>query len=240
MIAPLADKSHLVIVAGHAICRDLSRPTADESWILLDFQRGEPPCYLEHIRRGVELAAVPESLLVFSGGQSRRDAGPRSEAQSYYWLADHHGWWGQPGIAARAFTEEFARDSFENLLFSICRFREVTGHNPAHVTFVSWEFKRRRFDLHRAAIHWPASRFTYVGANDPPHREQALRAEAETERLYQADPYSGYEPLVSKRDSRNPFRRQHGYGVSCPDLQVLFSHRGPGPAPLPSWSVEGR
>lgn len=29
-----------------------------------------------------------------------------------------------------AAVQEHARDSYENLLFSICRFREVTGHYP--------------------------------------------------------------------------------------------------------------
>jgi hypothetical protein len=143
-------------------------------------------------------------------------------------VAEHFGWWGK-ALSGDAFTEEFARDSFENLLFGICRFAEVTGRYPDQVTFVSWEFKRRRFDLHRAAIGWPEDRFRYAGANNPPHLDQALRAEEATERLYLADPYSGREPLQSKRDSRNPFRRQHGYGSSCPELLPLFGHRGPEP-----------
>jgi hypothetical protein len=36
----------------------------------------------------------------------------------------------------RVQTEEFARDSFENLLFSICRFRQVSQKYPERITIV--------------------------------------------------------------------------------------------------------
>ena len=88
---------HLILVAGHAVyvAPDFARPEADESWLLQDFQRGEPPFYIEHIRRGVELTAADAgALLMFSGGQTRREAGPRSEAESYWRLAEHFGWFG--------------------------------------------------------------------------------------------------------------------------------------------------
>jgi hypothetical protein len=41
---------------------------------------------------------------------------------------------GHEELKARALTEEHARDSFENLLFSICRFFELTGHFPHNIT----------------------------------------------------------------------------------------------------------
>jgi hypothetical protein len=37
----------------------------------------------------------------------------------------------------RTGTEEHARDSLENVLFSICRFYELTGHFPHNITVVS-------------------------------------------------------------------------------------------------------
>jgi hypothetical protein len=231
--------SHLcraVIVAGHAVLLNPRDPLSDASWILLDFQRGEPPCYVGHVRAGVDLAAAdPESLLLFSGGQSRREAGPRSEGLSYFEIAEHYGWWSATEVAERAATEEFARDSFENLLFGICRFQEITGRYPDHVTFVSWAFKEQRFGMHREALGWPAARFTYVGANNPPELAQALTAEERARVKYAADPYSSGPEFTRKRDDRNPFRRQHGYFTSCPELAALFHHRGPEPftAPLP-------
>lgn len=56
----------------------------------------------------------------------------------------------------RMVTEEYARDSHENLLFSTCRFSEMTGQYPSKITVVGFEFKRQRFqDIHRYAIGYP-------------------------------------------------------------------------------------
>jgi hypothetical protein len=217
-----------VIVAGHAVLLDPGDPASDASWSLLDFQRGEPPKYIEHVRRGLEIAAAdPHALLMFSGGQSRLDAGPRSEAQSYWLIAERARWLDYPGLAARCTTEEFARDSFENLIFGICRFRELTGRYPLRVTMVGWRFKERRFHLHRQAIRWPEERFDYAGANDPADLGQALAAETVNTKKYVADPYSSSAEFRAKREWRNPFRRQHGYFTSCPELKALLRHEGP-------------
>ena len=222
-------QNNAVVVAGHAICAD------EVNWILLPFQRGEVPFSIEHIEAGVRAAADPDALLIFTGGCSRPEAGPWSEAQSYYWIADRLGWFGHPDVRRRAITEEFARDSYENLLYSICRAREFTGAYPQHVTFVSWEFKRERFDLHRQAIHWPLSRFTYVGPNNPPAIDQAIEAETRNRAAYVADPYFSSPAFRAKRDARNPFRRTAGYLQVCPELTALVMHEGPvfyeGPLP---------
>lgn len=70
--------------------------------------------------------------------------------------------------------QEHARDSFENLLFSVCRFREATGHYPAQITVASFEFKHARFaDLHLKALQWPLQRFRFLGT--PALSEQALQ-----------------------------------------------------------------
>src|ERR1051325_1966427 len=115
---------HLIITPAHAIWNLCGDPGADASWFLRDYQRGEPRFYIEHIRRGVELAAADErSVLVFTGGQTFPDAGPRSEALGYWALAEHFGWWGARPVRARGILEDFSGDSFENVLYSICRFR---------------------------------------------------------------------------------------------------------------------
>ncbi len=209
---------NLIVVAGHAILRDLAHVETDAGWYLLDFQRGEPVHYAAHIQRGVEEAAAdPEALLLFSGGATRRQAGPRTEALSYWLVAEHYGWFGHPAVAPRALLEDFARDSFENLLFSLARFFEVTRQMPAHVTVVGWEFKRERFTrLHRQAIGWPVERFSYLGVNDPADLDQAQRAEQQARAKYEADPYSLGPEFQAKKAERNPFRRQHGYALSCP------------------------
>lgn len=211
---------NLIIVAGHAIVQDLERVSQDAGWYLLDFQLGEPERYIGHIRRAIEEAAAdPNALLIFSGGPTRKEAGPRSEALSYWLVAEHFNWFGHASVRGRAYLEDFARDSFENLLFGICRHREIAGHLPDHVSLVSWEFKRTRFeDLHREAIAWPRERFRYVGANDPERIDQALDSEQRACAKYIADPYSLGEEFRAKKLDRNPFRRQHGYSVSCPEM----------------------
>ena len=72
----------------------------------------------------------------------RRDVGPLSEAASYYYLAEEKKWF-SGGVNQRTFLEEYARDSFENLLLSLCRFREASGTYPQKVTVVGFDFKVR-------------------------------------------------------------------------------------------------
>ena len=223
---------NLVAVAGHAIPRDFSDLTADSSWYLKHFQAGEGGCFVEHVRAGVLAASHdPDALLVFSGGQSDRAAGPRSEGAGYWSIAQHFKWWGHAGVLERATTEEFACDSFDNLQFSICRFREVTGAYPDRVTCVGWRFKEARFQIHREALRFPADRFTYLGVNDPPRLEEAMPFEAERRHLFEADPYGASSEAAERRTMRNPFRRQHGYAASCPEIRHLLEWKGPAPYP---------
>jgi len=209
----------------------------DASWFLRDYQRGEPRFYIEHVRRGVELAAADRrTVLVFSGGQTFPDAGPRSEALGYWALAEHFEWWGAPQVRARSILEDFSGDSFENVLYSICRFREFAGVYPRAVTVTGWGFKAARFlHCHRPAARFPPERFQYVGVNDPVDLAAAIRGEAANRAAFEADPYGRAGALARKRDGRNPFRRQHGFHASCPELKALLDHRGPeifvGPLP---------
>jgi hypothetical protein len=120
-------------------------------------------------------------------------------------------------------------------MFSLCRFREVTGSYPESVTVVSFSFKRRRFEqLHAGALQWPPHRLRYVGA-DPPVASgfdpaEASRGEAENAaRPFESDPYGCHsEALQRKRRERNPFLRTAPYALSCPDMAELLSHCGPG------------
>ena len=76
----------------------------------------------------------------------------------------------------RATTESYALDSYQNLLFSIARFHEFTGHFPRNITVVGYEFKRKRFvDLHRAAIRWPLHQFQYVGVDADDEESQSAQ-----------------------------------------------------------------
>jgi hypothetical protein len=220
----------MVMVAGHAVYtgKDFLKPEDDGNWFLQSFQKGEPPFYIEHAKVGVEIAAKsPSSVLVFSGGQTRSKAGPISEAQSYWRIADHFGWWGHPEVRERAVCEEYARDSYENVLFSVCRFREFAGSYPGRMVCVGWAFKEARFNMHREAIRFPAGHFQYVGANNPVNVSEAMASEEKNAILpFKADPYGNQPELANKRTARNPFRRKVPYALSCPEVKGLLLHKG--------------
>lgn len=66
-----------------------------------------------------------------------------------------------------ATSEDYAMDSYQNLLFSIARFHELTGSFPENITVVGYEMKRRRFEeLHIPALRWPKNRFAYIGIDE--------------------------------------------------------------------------
>jgi hypothetical protein len=230
-----ASLNHVIIVAGHAVYvgENFDNVAADRNWYLERFQRGEPRFYIEHIRHGVDLAARDStSLLVFSGGQTREHAGPRSEAQSYWLIAEHFRWWSQPDVARRATTEEFARDSLENVLFGICRFFECVDRYPEKVTVVSWTFKQSRFEFHRDTLRYPKDRFVFAGVNNPDDLVGAEQGEQRARREFEDDPFgteiaAAGEParLGDKRSARSPFKRVAPYTQSCRELAALLSHR---------------
>ncbi|PXF42303.1 hypothetical protein BWQ96_07938 [Gracilariopsis chorda] len=228
----------LVMVAGHAIYTGLHwEPTSlrdERNWMLEPFQQGQVDTFLQHVQRGVQLAANDSSaLLLFSGGQTRQYAGPRSEAMTYWMAAQTLNWFGYASthVQNRTFAEEYARDSMENLLFSICRFNQLTGTYPRVIKVVGFAFKKYRFtDLHRRAIRFPAHRFKYYGVD--PDKVKGIRGVTAGERAhalgpFAADPYGCNSPVLgSKRRGRNPYLRYHPYPQGCPELSALFRHCG--------------
>jgi len=224
---------NLIIVAGHTIFIGNNFEETDEkqNWYLESYQKDELQAFLQHIKHGVKIAAKDNSsLLLFSGGHTRQAAGPRTEALSYWSVAEALDWFGFPYVRWRALTEEFSRDSFENLLFSICRFREIVGRYPKNITIVSFDFKRTRFvELHRAALRFPSERFFYKGIDpvDTKARFNALKGEQENALLhFEKDPYGCRSPLREKREERNPFMMSHPYPKGCPELERVFSYCG--------------
>jgi len=130
----------------------------------------------QHLSRAEIAVADPSAVLIFSGGVTRPSSPSQSEAQSYLRLALDSGL--LMNRTHIAFAEDYALDSFQNLLFSLARFHEVV-HGPYRwpekITVVGFEMKRRRFEeLHRKAIRWPTSKFQYVGVDVV---DEAARAE---------------------------------------------------------------
>ncbi|KIO18967.1 hypothetical protein M407DRAFT_224281 [Tulasnella calospora MUT 4182] len=250
------DVRHLIVVAGHAVWTG-SDPKArlDESnWILEDRQRGggNVAAFFRHIEEGARLVnSDAHALLVFSGGQTR----PTSlitEAQSYHQLAiasklldleGHHPSTLHPTL--RTTSENFALDSFQNLLFSLARFHEVTGSYPTNITVVGFGMKKPRFqELHRKAIRWPEERFQYIGIDVEGDTSLAYAGESEFGYgPYSKDLYGCHDNLLAKRRRRNPFQIYHPYHSSAPELTGLFEWCPAGsdrniifPGPLP-WEI---
>ncbi|KAJ3675520.1 hypothetical protein LUZ60_004562 [Juncus effusus] len=242
---PFTKLENLIMVAGHSIytSNKCDKIEKEESWYLEPYQKhaGQASTFLAHIKEGVEIASKDEkALLLFSGGETRKSAGPRSEAQSYWSVAESKSWYGkEESVRNRALTEEHARDSFENLLFSVCRFRELTGKYPQNITVVSYDFKEERFaGLHRSALGFPESRFVFYGTPiTVDSKESALKGEALVRAQFEQDPYGCLGSLHMKRVKRDPFHRTVPYPNGCPELKGLFSYCGPVPYPgsLP-WS----
>ena len=226
---------HSVTISGHL--EDANRDEKD--WFLLEYQKGKglPEAIIAHIQRGIEEAdRDPNSLLVFSGGETRGATGPNTEAASYFNVADAMKLWppSPSTVRARTAAEEFATDSFQNFLFSICRFKEVTGAYPTQITVISFTFKGPRFQhMHRAALGWPEDKFTYIGVDPPASTGFDLQASTQGEmenaaKPFEADPYGCHsEVLQEKRIARNPFSRTPPYELTCPELKALLNYCGP-------------
>ncbi|WFD03333.1 hypothetical protein MOBT1_002022 [Malassezia obtusa] len=129
----------------------------------------------------------------------------------------------------RMTTENFALDSFENLLFSIARFREYTGFYPEKVTVVGYKFKEKRFrDLHARALRWPlhkptndgSSRFTYVGIDDANRVNTIERDNAYDQ--FRQDLYGCHHRLLEKRRKRNSARRLPPYSSTASEIAGLI------------------
>ncbi|PVF99742.1 hypothetical protein CPB86DRAFT_275188 [Serendipita vermifera] len=232
----LANVTHLVIVAGHAIwkgCHD-AEETDEANWVLQEHQRGHRSveAFYSHITQGAAIhRSDPSSLLIFSGGITRPDHPVQSEGQSYLNLALQRNLLTPP---VRAFTEDYALDSFQNLLFSIARYHELALASgvsaqkawPTKITVVGFEMKKRRFtDLHRQAIRWPQSRFQYVGVDvmDEIGRQNGWQGELQYGYTpFTKDLYGCHGELAAKKKLRNPFARFHPYHITNPELISLM------------------
>ncbi|KAJ7350325.1 hypothetical protein DFH08DRAFT_861053 [Mycena albidolilacea] len=221
--------NHLIIVPGHATWKgtDPSLRMQLEEWAFESFQTKPEPSRLEvffqHISQAAQLALADErSLVVFSGGQTQRTS-TTTEGESYLRLALNAGLF-HADTFSRATSEGFAMDSFQNLLFSIARFHEVTGVYPAKITVVGYEMKRARFvELHRQAIRWPAAHFSYIGIDVDGDNSRARQGEHQNGYLpYLSDLYGCHTYLANKRRHRNYDARYPPYYLSCRELRPLL------------------
>ncbi|KAK5285090.1 hypothetical protein LTR16_004769, partial [Cryomyces antarcticus] len=161
-------KTDLIILCCHAIYARgpnssvLNNPYDESQWHLQPFQRGEHETFMQHIAASFAYittsTAHERTMLVISGGATKQGEGVViSEAHSYlhaYCDGQTQTRVGAVGVNVDAETllsegqvllEEYATDSFQNLLFSILRFRRAVGTWPRMITVVTHAFKAERF-----------------------------------------------------------------------------------------------
>lgn len=210
----MTELKNLVLVPGHAVWNLHGDPADDASWFLKPYQNNEPKYFIEHIRAGVERAAAdPAALLMFSGGATDPEAGPIPEGLGYWLIGEWYEWWGHAEVRGRAVVEEFALDSFLNVLCGLYRFQELRGMWPEKITVCGWGFKRRRIaELHRQALGWTRP-FEYVAVNDPPNLDEVMAREAATCKEFAESPWGEEGPIAEKRRGRDWYVRVPGYDM---------------------------
>lgn len=149
----------LLMLAGHAIYQD-------GRWH--GGYHDEERLYEQHVRDAFAIFRAEDyQALVLSGGRSRPHlAGDvsNSEAEGMLEYAREAGW-AKSGDSV--LLEQYGRDSFENLFFSMLCFHRCFGEWPSRVGAVSWKFKALRFYLIACGLRLAAGRFRFFGSGDP-------------------------------------------------------------------------
>lgn len=232
-----------------------------EHWYLAPFQHEgrDHIAFIKHSILAIEqlVQDTEHQLLLFSGSQTKKVAGPISEAQSYYYMARKILLWAASNkkfprslevehiiinscqniinklnhmkisvdelFTNFISTEEFALDSFENLIYSIYRFQQITKKYPEQITIFGFGFKKKRFlDYHSKAIDFAIDNITYVSIDPVPDYKDSYRLDAylkdlllkEEEnalKLFRNDWYGVKPPLSTKKRDRNPYFRFPAY-----------------------------
>lgn len=158
-------KDSILIVAGHAIWEN-------NRWCGIESSRFSEDI-VDAIESQVEtgcrlMGSHSYDVLSFSGGHSRPDNDPpllNSEAKGMYDFAEAKGWLPNCGII----LEEFARDSFENVFYSLLLFHKEFKAWPTRVGVISMPHKSIRYMLMATGLKIAPTQFSFheVGAVTP-------------------------------------------------------------------------
>lgn len=154
-------------------------------------------------------------VLIISGGYTKPQV-EKSEARGMLDWAKDLGLVTDKGIVL---LEEYAQDSFENLLFSMCRFYQFFGQFPTSIDSCTWRFNIRRFEIFTQKLAFPNFRAVPVGniGNEAEIAEKWAK-------LAQEDPFYVKQPdSAEKYLARNPWKRSHPYSQINQSFQTMFN-----------------
>lgn len=160
------------------------------------------PVYEKQLRESIRIVQGKSyDLLIISGGYTKK-AIEKSEAQGMVdWALDL-----RLDIEEIPFIlEEYSRDSFENVLFSMCRYYKEYEQFPNRIGICSWKSKKRRFEIIAEALKLP---YHFLGIGE---KEALARAEAQQVERIRTDPFHRSPYLASKRQRRDPWRKGNPY-----------------------------
>lgn len=141
-------------------------------------------------------------LLIISGGYTKKEI-QKSEAQGMVdWAHDL----GLNIDGIPFILEEYSRDSFENILFSVCRFYEEYDQFPDGIGVCIWKPKEKRFKIIIEALKFLNYSFLGIG-----EKEALARAEASQLETIRNDPFHRHPALALKRGQRDPWGKGNPY-----------------------------
>ncbi|KAG7699944.1 hypothetical protein KL930_000631 [Ogataea haglerorum] len=213
-------------------------------WILAPFQyeANDHLSFVEHIHKAFDLLnANPDARLVISGGFTKEGLNI-SESDSYLQVARLRGLITEQN-KDRIYLDEYARDSYENLLLAIALFRKKTGRFPRRTQIVGFQFKRYRFlELHAKVLKLKHVEYFGIGPSYPsaaalhiPEHEWETKCKRYfddlqfSEKRFATDLFEQDwfgcigSKLYDKKVSRDPLKRGLGRDFYSQDLEPILN-----------------
>ena len=184
----------LLVAAGHAI---YEAGQWHGGWL------GEERFYEEHVRAAFELLdAEGYRAVAFSGGHTRPDLDvTHSEGEGMVAFARDAG---LDADREGVLVESLARDSFENVFFSMLRFHCQYREWPSRVGVVSWPFKALRFYLIACGLRLADGRFRFHGRGMLDSQEKMETVAVANARYDACIVQGGHRPVLYDPLHRDP------------------------------------
>ena len=194
------NRSGVLILAGHAIYEN-------GLWYGIR-NEGDAQVYENHIHEAFTIADKEGyTALSLSGGHSRNrfesvkiGGVSNSEAKGMSDYALHNGLYLQ---SSRLILEAWARDSFENVFFSVLAFYRCFNKWPERIGIVSWSYKNKRFEtIVKEGLGFKD--FKFYGSGNLRFEDAKAAIGAEKRNNDRKDPLQRTIDFLDKRIQRTP------------------------------------